>query len=67
MRPLIHEITTAHTPESLAAELIAPRSGVMLLRSALFDSPPARYSIVAARPFLAFRSFGSRCEIHSYR
>ena len=35
----------------------------MLLRSALFDSPQARYSFVAARPFLTFRSFGSRCEI----
>ena len=37
----------------------------MLLRSALFDSPQARYSFVAERPFLAFRSYGSRCELHS--
>ena len=69
MRPLIHEIATAHTPESLVEQLLGepPQStataGVVLLRSALFDSPQARYSFVAARPFLTFRSFGSRCEI----
>ncbi len=62
MRPLIHELQTAHTPESLAGQLRG-EPGVVLLRSALFDSPQARYSFVAARPFLTFRSFGSRCEI----
>jgi para-aminobenzoate synthetase component 1 len=36
---------------------------VVLLRSALFESPQARYSLVAARPFLTLRSFGSRCEL----
>jgi anthranilate/para-aminobenzoate synthase component I len=35
----------------------------VLLRTSAFDSPAARYSFVAARPFLTFRSFGSRCEI----
>jgi para-aminobenzoate synthetase component 1 len=63
MRPLIHEIQTAHTPESLAALLLAPHSNVVLLRTSAFDSPSARYSFVAANPFLTFRSFGSRCEI----
>ena len=37
----------------------------MLLRSALFDSPQTRYSFVTARPFLVFRSYGSRCELSS--
>jgi para-aminobenzoate synthetase component 1 len=37
--------------------------GVVLLRSASFDSPQARYSFVAANPFLTFRSSGSRCEV----
>jgi para-aminobenzoate synthetase component 1 len=64
MRPLIHEISTAHTPESLAEQLRG-EPGLVLLRSALFDSPQARYSFLAARPFLTFRSFGSRCELHS--
>src|SRR3982074_847590 len=64
MRPLIHEITTRHTPESLVEQLHG-EPGIVLLRSALFDSPQARYSFVAARPFLAFRSFGSRCEIET--
>ncbi|MGD0207974.1 MAG: anthranilate synthase component I family protein [Verrucomicrobiota bacterium] len=62
MRPLIQEIPTAHTPESLAEQLRGLR-GMVLLRSGTFDSPQARYSFVTARPFLTFRSFGSRCEI----
>ncbi len=62
MRPLIVEVPTAHTPESLVEQLHGTM-GVVLLRSALFDSPQARYSFVAAQPFLTFRSFGSRCEI----
>ena len=64
MRPLIQEIQTAHTPESLVAQL-RDESGIVLLRSNLFDSPQARYSFVAANPFLTFRSFGSSCEIAS--
>ena len=63
MRPLIQEIQTAHTPESLAAQLSTPHSNVVLLRTSAFDLPSARYSFVAANPFLTFRSFGSRCEI----
>ena len=62
MRPLIQEITTAQTPESLV-EQIGGSDGAVLLRSAGFDSAQARYSFVAANPFLTFRSFGSRCEI----
>src|SRR5260370_25622204 len=65
MRPIIQEISTSHTPESLVARLLSSsivQPGLVLLRSALFDSPQARYSFVAARPFLTFRSFGSRCE-----
>ena len=62
MRPLIQEITTAHTPESLV-ECLRSELGVVLLRTSSFDSPQARHSFVAARPFLTFRSFGSRCEI----
>jgi para-aminobenzoate synthetase component 1 len=63
MRPLIHEIQTTHTPESLAAQLSTSHSNVVLLRTSAFDSPSARYSFVAANPLLTFRSFGSRCEI----
>jgi len=62
MHPLIQESDTSHTPESLVEQL-RDETGVMLLRSALFDLTHARYSFVAARPFLTFRSFGSRCEI----
>jgi len=62
MRPLIQEIATSHTPESLV-ECLRDEPGVVLLRTSSFDSPSARYSLVTARPFLTFRSFGSRCEI----
>jgi para-aminobenzoate synthetase component 1 len=64
MPPLIRELATAHTPESLVEQL-AREPGVMLLRSARFDSAAARYSFVVARPFLTFRAFGSRCELFS--
>ncbi len=66
MRPLIEEIQTAHTPESLG-EAIHGEPGFILLRSSAFDSPHARYSFVVARPFLTFHSFGSRCELRSDR
>jgi para-aminobenzoate synthetase component 1 len=64
MRPLLQEVETAHTPESLIEQLHG-EPGVVLLRSALFDSSQARYSFVAVRPFLTFRSLGSRCELVS--
>ncbi len=44
-------------------EQLRGERGVVLLRSRSFESSPARYSFVAARPFLTFRSFGSRCEL----
>ncbi|MBI3877658.1 MAG: hypothetical protein HY300_17150 [Verrucomicrobia bacterium] len=62
MRPFIHETSTAHTPESLAVQLAGERA-VTLLRSLGFDSPHARHSFVAAKPFLTLRAFGSRCEL----
>ena len=62
MRPLLQEVVSAHSPETLV-ESIRGEPGVVLLRSALFESPQARYSFVAACPFLMLRSFGSRCEL----
>ncbi len=62
MRHVLQSIQTAHTPESLV-ERLAGEPGLVLLRSSYFDSPQARYSFVAARPLLIFRSFGSRCEL----
>lgn len=64
MRPLIQEIPTSHTPESLVEQLPPEaRAGLVLLRTQTFESPAARYSILATDPFLIFRAFGSRCEI----
>jgi para-aminobenzoate synthetase component 1 len=62
MRPLVHALQTQHTPESLVEQLRG-EPGIVLLRSGFFESPQARYSFVAVRPFLTFKSFGSRCEL----
>ena len=67
MLPLIRETETLHSPETLAEQFPCRangdgRSGVVLLRSS-GNSSQARYSFVAANPFLIFRAFGSRCEI----
>jgi len=62
MQTLIQEVATAHSPESLVAQF-ADESGLVLLWSGMADPAQSRYSFVAARPFLTFRSFGSRCEI----
>ncbi len=64
MRPVIEEFSTALTPEALVEQL-RPKPGVVLLRSALIDASRGRYSFVAARPFLTFRSFGSRVVLNS--
>ena len=60
MRALVEAAATHHTPDSLAAAL-RREPGVVLLRTGSFDVPSARYSFVAARPFLTFRSSGSDC------
>ncbi len=62
MRPLIQEVSTHHTPDTLAASLL-DQPGLVLLRSALSDPVQGRYSFVLAHPFLTLRSFGSRCVI----
>ena len=61
MRTLVETIETAHTPESLGAALHG-EPGRVVLRTGMFEVPSARYSIVTARPFLTFQSWGSRCE-----
>jgi len=58
---LVEEIKTAHTPESLGEQLRS-QPGLVMLRSD-GSGAQARYSFVTAKPFLTFRSFGSRCEI----
>jgi para-aminobenzoate synthetase component 1 len=60
---LIHQpIATAHSPESLMDQL-KDAAGAVLLRSGQFASSSARFSFVAANPFLTFCSTGSRCEV----
>ena len=62
MRPIIQEIETSCSPESLVGQSRS-HAGVVLLRSAGFEFQQARYSFVAAQPFLTLRAFGSRCEL----
>jgi para-aminobenzoate synthetase component 1 len=65
VRPLINEVETTATAESLAGRLLRYENtsdGVVLLHSG-GDFSRARYSLVTANPFMVFRSFGSRCEI----
>ncbi len=57
MRALTEIIPSAHSPESLVSAL-ADERGRFLLHS---QTPGARFSLVSARPFLTFRSQGSRC------
>src|SRR6266566_1018786 len=64
MHPLVEEVAATQDPE-LLVEQLRGEPGIVLLRSALFDSPQTRYSFVTARPFLVFRSFGSLCELSS--
>jgi len=64
MHPIVQEVTGGQSPEALASKL-AGEPGLILLRSALFDSTHARYSFLAARPFLFFRAAGSRCELET--
>jgi len=61
MRALIRELAQPPSPDSLLKRLRG-QPGVVLLRSSLLDTAPARYSFIAARPFLTFESRGSQCE-----
>ena len=62
MRPLIESVPWHQGPQALTS-LFAGEAGVVLLESAMLQSQRGRYSLVTARPFLTFRSFGARCEV----
>lgn len=62
MRAHVEAIPTRHTPDSLG-ESLQSEPGLVVLRTGQFDVHSARYSFVAARPELQFRSFGTRCEV----
>ncbi len=64
MPTLVELVPTAHSPESLVALLRKGRAkGLVLLRSACFEIPEARYSFVATDPFQTLRARGSCCEL----
>lgn len=64
MRSLIEPVAAPIAPEELAARL-RPDDCPVLLRSAKFDGSFGHCSFVTARPFLVFRSSGSRGEVRA--
>jgi para-aminobenzoate synthetase component I len=62
MRSLVIEHECWDAPESLLMQL-RHHPGVAVLRSGALDPAQGRHSLVVARPFLTFRSYGSRCEL----
>jgi para-aminobenzoate synthetase component 1 len=63
MTPLLQEVITQHTPESLV-ERLSSAPGVVLFRTESAESGNS-FSLVTARPFLTARCFGARCELHA--
>ena len=64
MRTLVQEISLT-VPMEAVCHRVSQLPGTVLLQSALFDSPRARYSYLATEPFLELRAFGSRCELRT--
>jgi para-aminobenzoate synthetase component I len=62
MPAIVAQALDVPSPETLVNQL-AGEAGVVLLRSHHDTYPQARFSFVTARPFLTFRSRGSRCEL----
>ena len=61
MRPVLQEVQTGHSPESVSG-FFRDEAGVVLLRSHGGDAVHARYSFVAARPFLTLQSRATEIE-----
>jgi len=64
MKPIVHEIPWTESPEFFVSRL-GGADGVVLLRSGLVDGDRGRYSLLAADPFLRFRSTRTRIEMQS--
>lgn len=62
VRALIQELAGIPPPEEVVAAL-PPGAGAVLLRTALFDSPSARYSLITSQPMLTLQAYGARCEL----
>lgn len=63
MKTLIESIDGVLAPEAAAAHLRS-EPGLVLLRTAMFGALDARYSFLAARPFMVFRAHGADCELN---
>jgi para-aminobenzoate synthetase component I len=64
VRAQLHTIDALPEPEAVVQALPRDsRAGVILLRTALFNTAEARYSFLVADPFLTFRSYGAECRL----
>jgi para-aminobenzoate synthetase component I len=64
VRAQLHTIDALPEPEAVVQALpLDSKAGVILLRTALFNTPEARYSFLVANPFLTFRSQGAECRL----
>jgi para-aminobenzoate synthetase component 1 len=61
MQSIVQPARVNVAPEAVVEALGADRAGAVLLRSASFDTVPARYSLLALRPFLRMKVAGARC------
>lgn len=64
MAPMVETFKSPPPPEAFLGAL-AWQQGTVLLRTQSFDTPHARYSLLACDPFMEFRSSGSRCVIRT--
>ena len=62
--PVIVQPIPYRSPDALAAQF-SSEPGCVLLRSGRLDPEQGRHSFLAVRPFLIFRSHGSRCEVET--
>jgi para-aminobenzoate synthetase component 1 len=64
VRAVIHTVDALPEPEAVVQALPGgSKRSVILLRTALFNTPEARYSFLVANPFLTFRSQGAECRL----
>lgn len=66
MKTIVETLDGLAAPEAVAAR-VRGEAGLVLLRTGMFGAADARYSFLAARPFMTFRAHGGDCEITDAR
>ena len=63
MQSIVQPARWSVAPETVIEALGADRAGAVLLRSASFDTVPARYSLLAPWPFLRMKVSAGGCQL----